>query len=107
MSNVLDNQEKKNRENAIKGFINIIVYLYAGILTLILIALLSGIKVKTSPTPLVAEEVSEIQESYSMLAGICINVGECGNDQVVIGLEKNRISQQVYTFLVWKSTEAE
>ena len=105
MATVLDNQEKKASENSIKRWMNVIVYIYAGVLTLILAAVLSGIKIKTTPTPLEAEAVTEIQESYSMLAGICINVGECGNDQVVIGLEKNGISQKLYKFLVWKSKE--
>lgn len=103
MSTVLDSQEKSAHTSGWGRIMNFIIYAYALLLTLFIIILLTGIDVKTMPTPMEAEDPAEIQESYSMLAGICINVGECGNDQVVIGLKKNKVSERFYDFLVWKS----
>ena len=104
MANVLDTTERTSSENKLKRLINLIVYIYAAILTIILVSLLSGINIKTSPTPLEADDPTEIHASYSRLACICINVGECGNDQVVLGLESNTVSKKFYQFLVWKSS---
>jgi hypothetical protein len=103
MSTVLDSHEKNAKASRWGNIINYIVYAYALLLTLMVIIVLKGIDIKTVPTPMEAEDPSEIQESYSMLAGICINVGECGNDQVVVGLKKNKVSERFYDFLVWKS----
>ena len=78
------------------------ITVYAGIVTLILFYFLFSINIKDQPTPLDTTDINEIQESYSMLAGICVTVGECGNNQVVIGLEKNRTSELFYHLLLWK-----
>lgn len=109
MRKIIDSELDKTPQNRKINYFQILVNIYAVVLSIVLITLLSSLNIKTEPSPLETTDVLEIQASYSMLAGLCITVGDCGNDQVVLGLEKNTISSQLYQFLIWKkpSTPAE
>ena len=104
MRKVIDSDLASRTPGHKKNYLQIIVNIYAILLSIFLIVLLSSLNIKTEPSPLETTDVLEIQSSYSMLAGLCINVGDCGNDQIVLGLKKNAISKQFYQYLVWKKT---
>ena len=102
MAEVLDKEFKKVPERKTTRIVRLVVYAYATFLTILFLLFFLFVEVKVEPSPMEATEPVEIQTQYAMLAGICVSVGECGNDQVVIGLEKNRVSKGLYRFLVWK-----
>lgn len=101
MSKLIDN-ELPPAGISIKKIVQRLINLYALFISSFLLLFFLNLNIKTQPTPLAAENALEVQSSYSMLAGICINVGDCGNDQVVLGLKDNIVSQKLYQFLIWK-----
>ena len=102
MAEVLDKEFKKIPESKGQRALRLAIYIYATLLTFLLLLFLIFVDVKVDPSPMEATEPSQIQSEYAMLAGICVSVGDCGNDQVVVGLEKNLVSKGLYRFLVWK-----
>ena len=106
MSKIIDSETTDTSTGGTSSILQIFINCYAFLLTLVLALVFFGLEIKTEPSPVDSSDVLEIQSSYSMLAGICINVGDCGGNQVVLGLEKNSISEQLYHFLLWKKNSA-